>query len=165
MSKESTKKALDNYFQRQTKIASGPTRKNTKPEKLVEQQVLQHLRASGYFVEVVESKAVFSKSAGRFLRGQARAGFVDVVGCSPQGQFVALELKSKGRLASLRPEQREFLVQVISRGGFGACVDSVDRLDQILSAYKANPSKETLLSFLPTKREEKLTDLFVTEDP
>lgn len=162
--KSGVRKAMEKYHQKQMP-STKPKRKNERPEKEVEKAVLRHLRANGYFVEVVESKAVFSQSAGRFLQGQARAGFVDVVGCNPQGQFVALELKAQGRLSSLRPEQREFLVNAISRGGFGCAVDSVERLEMVLQSYKSNPRPETLMDLLPKKRVDKdLADLFVDVD-
>lgn len=152
--KSGVRKAMEKYHQKQIPSAK-PKRKNERPEKLVEKQVLQYLRANGYFVEVVESKAVFSQSAGRFLQGQARAGFVDVVGCSPLGQFVAVELKAPGRLSTLRFEQREFLVAAISRQAFGCVVDSVERLQKVLLAYKSNPVPQTLMDLLPVKKIDK----------
>jgi len=152
-------KAMEKYHQKQLPN-NKPKKKNEKPEKQTEKEVLQLLRSKGWFVEVVESKAVFSQAAGRFLRGQATTGFVDIVGCTSSGQSVAIELKALGRRSSLREQQREFLNQVICRGGFGCVVDSAAFLESLHRAYLANPRPETLSDFLPKKKKLRDQDSF-----
>lgn len=49
-------------------------------------------------------------------------GSIDSPGVSV-GQFVALEVKDRGRLTE---EQKDFLAMVLSMGGIAACVRSVD---------------------------------------
>lgn len=157
--KARVQKAMEKYHEKQLP-SQGPKRTNEKPEKAVEKEVLLHLRNKGWFVDVVESKAVFSSAAGRFLRGQAKVGFVDVVGCTHAGQFVAVELKAPGRRASLRIQQREYLLNVISRGGFACVADSVTFLENVYQTYLKSPRPETLIDLLPKKRKLANQDSF-----
>lgn len=156
--KKNIQNALDKYLNKQIK-KSQPTKKYSKPEKEVEKVVLQYLRQKEFLVFVVESKAVYSEKSSRYLSGQLTPGFSDVVGLTPHGQFVAVELKAKGRLSTLRPAQYEFLRSVILNHGFAVVVDSVERLEMIMEEYLQTPglmNKRTyLLSQLPQSKEIK----------
>lgn len=126
-----------------------------KPEKEVERQVRQWLSSQNIFAFVVESKAVFSKSAGRYLYGQCDAGFPDIVCVDPQGLFLAIELKAPGRRSSLRPSQRLFLNRVISNNGFACVVDSVSRIESLYYSWKnapLNEKKNILINDIPKER-------------
>lgn len=156
-------KAMENNHAKQLKKEQGPQRKNEAPEKEVEKQVLEYLRDQGWFLNVVESKATFNPKLQRYISGQAKSGFPDVIGCTPMGKVVALELKAQGRRSTLRDEQREFLLEVISRGGFAAVVDSVDRLKYVIQKYKDNQVPTTLLDLLPAVRQSAQSDLIFDE--
>lgn len=158
MNNSRTKQSIIKYLQRQDKKTLAPKRKNKKPEKQVEKDVLNWCRSKGWSVSVVESKAVFSKSAGRFLSGQAKAGFADVVGVHPSGLFVAIELKAPGRLNTLREAQYKYLSDIISKNGFAVVVDSSELLNKYndeFSKLDGEKRKEYLMSILPVPKEIK----------
>ena len=94
------------------------------PEKIVQGRIVTFLREHGFFVNVVDSKAVFSHYANRYLHGMATKGFPDLVGvCPEEGLAFFCEVKScESKLKSAikkQPEQVKFLVNVIKKGGFG----------------------------------------------
>lgn len=141
---------LQKQKQKEDKKAQGPSRKNDKPEKKVQQDVLAWCASSGWRISVVESKAVYSITRQRFLRGQARKGFADLVGLTDKGIFVAIELKAPGRRSTLRPDQRTYLQEVIGSGGFAAVVDSAKLLDSIFAQWQSHPDPRLFLrSCLP----------------
>jgi len=140
-----------------------PKRKNERPEKTVELLVRAKLKELGYFMTVIESKAVWSKSAGMYLHSKAAAGFSDLVGVSPMGRFVAIELKAPGKRSTVSKIQRDFLANVIKSFGVGLVVDSVEnltsQLDKINALTDAYDQQVLMLKFLPTERVSKFGDL------
>lgn len=157
---KSTHDALMRYYQKQIKNNSQKKRNGT-PEKLVEKDVVFWCKKSGWFVNVVESKAVFSAKSGIYHHGQTVQGTPDLLGCTNQGLFVAIELKAKGRLSTLRESQRKYICEVISRGGFSCVVDSADKLNEIWKSFiDSHNKKSTLMSYLPKEKEQDLKTLF-----
>jgi hypothetical protein len=157
--KSSVKKAINNYFERTSKPSEREKRpKNKTPEKDLRQLVMKHLKQQGVLVLYVESQAVFSESAARYLHGQVSVGTSDLIGCLPSGRFLAIELKAPGRIRTLKPHQREFLVKVIQMGGIGLVADKIDLIDWILDQCSQIASDkervEFLLSQLPTPKQE-----------
>jgi hypothetical protein len=158
MHKKKVVQAINNYL---ASLDPKPTsfRKNEKPEKEVEKSVLAWCKQNGLFVSVVESKAVFSQGANRFLKGQAQSGFPDLVVLIAAGLFVAIELKAKGRRSSVRVNQYNFLKQVIQNQGFAAVVDCQEYLETLYFGFlkEADQSnrKNYLMSCLPVPRELK----------
>lgn len=63
-----------------------------------------------------EGKAVFFKHGDR--------GIADVIGCSPSGRFIAIEVKKKGGKPS--EEQIQFIESVNASGGIGIIAYSLD---------------------------------------
>lgn len=129
------------------------TRKtHAKPEKMLETQVLYWCRSRNWKVHVVDSKAVYSIAAGRFLNSQAPVGFPDIVGMTNEGIFVGIELKAKGRRATLKPHQRMFLLDCIKHNGFAVCVDSVELLSELYHSWANSPSVLFLMDSLPKEK-------------
>lgn len=154
MQDQRVKQAINKYLNKIDK-KSKPSRKNKKPEKELESKVQAWCKSKGFQTWVVESKAVFSQSAGRYLTGQTDKGFSDIVGLNCDGLFVAIELKAPGRLSTLRSGQRVFLQEVITPGGFGIVTDSVDRLERIYQDFLKLPlelRRLFLLSQLPLEK-------------
>jgi len=124
--KDRVKKAVESYSVKQR----GTGRKNKKPE---EDQVVSHLkwfRDNGFFVKRFESKARMQQ--GLWRAGGLSYGTPDLMGVGPyMGIFVACEVKAKGYRNRLREGQRDFLKEVIARGGFGVCSDSVEYLETV----------------------------------
>ena len=101
-----------------------PRKKNKKPEQQTVKECMEWFHEFGFSMHVVDSTAVYSVSAGRYLTGQTVAGFSDSAGCTPEGVGCFVEFKAKGQLRTLRPAQREFLRAKILKGCFACVVDS-----------------------------------------
>lgn len=153
----SAKSALDKFSRRNMGIKK-PRQKNGKrksPEKETEKDVLNWCKKHRFDVSVVESKAVFSRAAQRYLHGQTEAGFSDIAGCTDTGKGCFIELKAKGKLNTIRPAQIEFLVRKIRCGAFACCVDSADMLNDIYHSWieldlkDSKMAKNYLLSKIP----------------
>lgn len=155
----SAKKALENYSRREAKKLAPKTPRgpNKKPEFEFKKLLRRHLEKRGFSVEVVESKAVFSEASGRYLSGQARAGFSDTCGVTPYfGVAFFVELKAPGRRGTLKVHQRDFLLGKIQMGAFACCVDSIALFDELYDEWVAlrgegyfTASKEMLAGRLP----------------
>lgn len=155
----SAEQALLNHHKRQLGL-NKRTKKNKHPEKDVVKSCMIWFAENGFSMSVVESKATFSEKSGRYISGQAEPGFPDSAGCTPYGYGCFVEFKAKGRLSTLRDEQRDFLTDKIHHGSFACVVDCVDRLYEIYTKWlnKRNMgdhvSKEFLLSCLPDKKKK-----------
>jgi hypothetical protein len=138
--------------------------RNESPEKQTEKEVLNYCLMQGFDVSVVESKAVYSRSAGRYLRGQTEAGFSDIVGTDKNGFAVFIELKASGKLKTISQSQTEFLKRKIESNAFACCVDSSDMLDHIynnwlnLKSSSSVEAKKYLMSILPKNNKAKDND-------
>lgn len=142
---------------------SGRRNKNQSPEKLVQNECLHWLRLQGFAVHVIDSKATYSLSSQTYRSSTVKPGFSDLVGCDNNGIFLAIELKAKGKLSTLKPHQRQFLEEKIKRGAFAVCVDSVDLLKTLYRNWNlvtGEPAKLYLLHSLPPKKESSLDPLF-----
>lgn len=109
--------------------------RNEKPEKLVEMACMEWLKENNFSCDVVESKAIFSRKANRYLRGNAPIGFSDIVGCDANGVAVFIELKAFGKRNNISDEQKAFLIKKIMRGAFACCTDSVDYLSKLYRVW------------------------------
>ena len=150
------KDALDRHYSRQAR-SSTRTKRNAKPERAVVAALMAWLKVNGFSCHVVDSKAVYSARAGRFLRGQTWAGVSDIFGCSPRGIGVFVEAKSPGRRGSLRLAQREFLKQKVNAGCFAVVADSVESLERQWREFTACAQadrKALLFGFLPKQNEQ-----------
>jgi hypothetical protein len=150
--KERVRKSVEKYLDKQGP-SNKPSRKNGKPEKEVEAEVLEWCRGFGWDLNVIESKSVWSEKAGRYIAQSVSPGFSDLAGNTDVGLSVYIELKAPGKLSTIRPDQREFLLRKINSGCFAVCVDSTSRLETIWAGFcKAYNKKEYLVSVLPKYR-------------
>lgn len=131
-------------------------KRNLKPEKQVEKEVLAWCKLNGFDMSVVESKAAFSPAAGKFLKRSRMTSesMPDLVG--NYGSIAAfIELKAPGRRKNLSLEQWMFLKRKIEDGCFACVTDSVLHLsDLIKRVYRIDRplevmDKEFLLKDLP----------------
>lgn len=122
------------YATKQLK-SSSPKRKNTKPEKLIEQECLLWMRSKDWDVNIYEAKATYNIKAGRYLSSAMKAGTADCMGVTNDGIAVFIEFKAKGRLSTFALEknyrQQQFLISKINHGAFACVVDSA----QLLQSY------------------------------
>ena len=61
-----------------------------------------------------------------------KVGSSDILGVSPDGRFIALEIKRPDGSYKPTPAQLEFLQAVASRGGIAGIVTSTEEVDQLL---------------------------------
>jgi hypothetical protein len=131
--------------------------KSKKPEKIVEAEVMSWLHQNGFSCNVVESKAVYSQKAGRYISGQTVAGMSDIVGVDPVGRACFIELKAKGKRNNLAMSQYVFLQAKIEKHAFGVVVDSADLLEKYYKSFCSfikdadhNGARNYLREILPT---------------
>lgn len=150
--------AIEKYNRKQCKEKKPRATRNKAPEKEVVKICLGWLRSSGFDVHVVEAKAVFSAKAGRYLSSQTTPGMSDIVGNSPEGVACFIEVKAKGKISTLRENQRQFLINKIHSNCFAVVVDSQDTLQSCYSKWQAcrqlnaQHAKEYLLGLLPNQK-------------
>jgi hypothetical protein len=150
--KSRVSKSLEKYLQKQ--LPKKPRSKNKSPEKQVVIDCANYLEARGCFVNRIEAKAVYSFQAGRYLNSQANIGTPDIVAISPQGVYIAVECKAPGRLSTLRPAQRQHLVQALDRNAFAVVVDGSGRLQELFeSFFDKNLGVAYLKDKLPSDKE------------
>lgn len=133
--------------------------KKITPEKIVEQQIRCWLIQNRFVVDVYDSRAVYSKKTQSYQKSQGlRVGTPDLIGCSPLGHFVALELKAENKQNVCRIEQYQFLEKMIQSNGFCLVVSDVVSLKnswenwlKLKNENKDKEAKEYLLSLLPSK--------------
>lgn len=145
--KKRVEAALNKYF---TKQLPKPIKHNKKPEAEFVLILLNHLKDIGFSIDVVEAKGVYSEDAQRYIHGKTRPGFSDFVGNDPSGHSVYIEVKAPGKRSTLRPEQREFLIEKISTNAFAIVCDSVEYFTSTYANWRqANNKKAYLLKELP----------------
>lgn len=159
--KDRVRAALERHH---SKLANKQKRfkKNGKPEKAVEREVLIWARDRGWDVQVLESKAAYNPRAGCFVRSSAvSVGTCDIIGNTDGGVFLAIELKAPGRLSTFASDrncaQRDYLIAKIHNNAFACVTDSVERLEKIYTTWSnleyADQKKQYLLGMLPVKKE------------
>ena len=86
------------------------------------------------------------------------------LGCTPDGFCAAVEFKAPGKRGTLKPHQREFLIEKIKRGAFAVCVDSVECLEFIwtqfdrLRRHDVESAKQLLFNNLPKQNQRGMDD-------
>lgn len=115
--------------------------KNSKPEKIVQNRVMVWAHQNGFWLHIIESKAQYSKSIGRYTRKLSGApiGFSDLVGIAPGGIPCFIELKAPGKLGNLSLHQELFLFEAIKRGAFAIVTDSENHLNDIWIRWNGIP--------------------------
>jgi hypothetical protein len=102
--------------------------KSNTPENRVKTEVLKYLKLRQIKAWSNPSGAVRIRP-GKFMSFGLK-GSADIVGCLPDGRFLAVEVKAEhGRLS---PEQREFLEMIKRQGGLAIVAQSWKDIDQAL---------------------------------
>ena len=98
------------------------------PESHVLTSCLKYLTTRGIY-HWRNSTGAVRIAPGRFIRF-GKVGSSDIIGCLPDGRFLAVECKApRGRLA---PEQSAFLEKIRGLGGVAAMVRGWKELDTVL---------------------------------
>ena len=158
------KRAMERYLLKQEKLnRPRQQKKNKKPEDEIRKKIFLYLKSVGFYPLIVESKAVYSVEAGKYLTGQVQSGTSDIIAIAPAGYFVAIEVKAKSKRSTLKSHQKEFLKEIIHRNGFASCSDSLEHFQNLFESWLRNPSKLLLINDLPILACEKDTGPLFTE--
>lgn len=142
-------KAIASYSKKRAKSPS--SKKNSKPEATVVIAVRARFRQAGFFIQKIEAKGVWSNEAQRYMGGMADAGTADLLGCSPDGRFVAIECKAPGRVGTLKDHQRSYLMEIINRNGFAIVTDNADAALETWNLWRQTESAEQARKLLIDK--------------
>ena len=94
-----------------------------KSERNIQALILMALSEAGCLVWRQDTGAYKDQKTGRLIRYGLCKGSSDIIGMTPSGQFLAVEVKtSKGRV---RPEQEAFISAVLRAGGRAGVARSV----------------------------------------
>ena len=98
-------------------------------EKDIQKSIIEYLRLKRYCVFKHHSTGFRKDTQGQavpFRHGDK--GIADIIGCSPTGQFIAIEVKRKGGKPS--PDQLEFIRRINESGGKAIVAFSIDEVIQ-----------------------------------
>ena len=133
--KDRVVKAMENFHKREN--AKFNKKKRLVPNKTPEEDVVKELvtfyTKNDFFIKRYESKA---KLIGGVWRASGLSvGTPDLGGVCPNGFAHWNEVKAKGKRSALREEQKQFLQEVIKRGGFGIVCDSLVYLETVYTKW------------------------------
>lgn len=98
-----------------SKILCSPLPDMAKEETEIQTQIMEYLEAKGYIVTKFNNGAHKVKGGVRGRRAKNTIGVSDLIVCSPEGRFCAIEVKkADGKLSK---EQIDFLDRVRLKGG------------------------------------------------
>jgi len=102
-------------------------KKYKKEEQKLVKACMDYLRYKGFLVLRNNSGRIFINDNGKIRAIRAgMAGSSDIIACSSDGRFFAIECKSKkGRLTE---NQKKFLQKVLELGGVALVVKNIDEL-------------------------------------
>lgn len=104
-----------------------------KEEADVQKQILEFLIAKGFMV-VKFNNGVHSTRGGGYMGGRKTdKGMPDIIGMTPDGKFIGVEVKAPGRLKSTTDEQKTILERIRASGGVSILADSLGSLIQQLT--------------------------------
>ena len=94
-------------------------------EQAVQKVIIDYLKLKKYLVFKHRNVGIYKQATNSYIPlSFGEKGISDVIGCSPQGTFIAVEVKKPGGKPS--PDQLRFLEEVKVRGGVGILAYSLD---------------------------------------
>ena len=108
-------------------------------EQQIKKSIADYLHLKKFIVINHRNVGIYKKDTGKYIPlPSGEKGISDIIACSPEGTFCAIEVKKPGGKAS--PDQLEFLERVRAYGGIGILAYS---LDDVLTAFE-NPAKSSV---------------------
>lgn len=95
-------------------------------EKEIQKSISDYLKLKHYVIFKHNSTQFGVRDGKQFAFSNGERGISDLIGCSPTGRFIAVEVKKKGGKAS--PEQLEFLARVKANRGIAILAYSLDEV-------------------------------------
>ena len=100
-------------------------------EQEIKKSIADYLRLKKFLVINHRNVGIYKKDTGKYIPlPSGEKGVSDIIACSPQGTFVAIEVKKKGGRPS--PDQLDFLLRVKVNGGISCLAYS---LDDVLATF------------------------------
>ena len=94
-------------------------------ESEIQKSILDLLRLKRCLVFKHRNVGIFKQSTGTYIPlAFGEKGISDIIGCTPSGRFLAIEVKKPGGRVS--PEQQEFINNVNRLGGIAILAFSLD---------------------------------------
>lgn len=99
-------------------------------EQDIQKAIIDYLKIKKFIVFKHRNVGIYKKSTGKYIPlSFGEKGISDVIACSPQGTFVAIEVKKpKGKPT---PEQTDFLKRIRKNGGIGIFAYSLDNVTEV----------------------------------
>lgn len=92
-------------------------------ESELQKSIKDYLQLKKYIVVKFPSVGIYKQKTQTYIP-QSRRGISDLLACSPEGRFVAIEVKIKGNKASA--EQLQFIDEVNKNGGLAFVAYDID---------------------------------------
>lgn len=99
-------------------------------EQDIQKAILDYLRLKKYVVFKHHSTGFTVRDGKSVAFRYSEKGISDIIGCSTEGTFVAVEVKKRGGKPT--PEQLDFLERVRANGGIGILAYSLDDVMAVL---------------------------------
>ena len=94
-------------------------------EQEIQKAILDYLKLKKFIVFKHRNVGIFKQATGKYIPlALGEKGISDIIGCSPEGRFVAVEVKRKG--IHLSPDQEYFLNKIRAAGGIAILAYSID---------------------------------------
>ena len=121
-------------------VFAPPRRPRGRPERAIQNAIIQHLRLRGALVAVTDAGAAYR--AGAFFGDAVPAGWPDITGVLPDGRFIGVEVKSAtGRQSDAQKHMEQ---NIRRRNGLYVLARSVDDVENVLAkTARTTKSAET----------------------
>lgn len=91
----------------------------------IQKAISDYLKLKKYIVFKHRNVGIYKKDTGKYIPlSDGEKGIADIIGCTPSGRFLAIEVKKPGGKPS--PEQLDFLARVKAYGGISILAYSLD---------------------------------------
>jgi len=117
---------------RSSDVFAPPRRRRGRPERAIQNAIVQHLRLRGALVAVTDAGAAYR--AGAFFGDAVPAGWPDITGLLPDGRFIGVEVKAPNGRQSMAQKAMEQNIR--HRNGLYILARSVDDVEQVLTKAK-----------------------------
>lgn len=99
------------------------------------------LTLKGFNVWRQNNNAVFDPKTGRFRSNSAKKGVPDIIGASPHGKFVGIEIKAGKDTVS--DDQEQFMLDMDRVGAYTCVARSIEDVQEFIDYYFETEKTET----------------------
>mgnify|MGYP001559777725 CR=1 FL=1 len=101
-------------------------------ESHIQKAILDYLKLKGILCFKHRNVGIYKKDTGKYIPlAYGEKGIADILGCTPDGRFIACEVKVPGKKPS--PDQVVFLDKVKKQGGIAILAYSLDDVMKVIS--------------------------------